>query len=133
MRKKSVVKGLKTFSAILLLIIYLIANTQVETLHELLHTHAQDDVVVHTTEKEKDPCHRTLYHREKNNGCEHDSHFVKVQKCSLWHVLVHSDQIALQDSSIELFKHSFAIPDEFVSVQLTGIENNLPSRAPPIM
>jgi len=129
--EKSVSKSLKTLSAILLLFFYLVGATQIELLHRFFYAH--DTTFIHSVEQEKDLCHRTIYHIEKKDGCEHNSHLIRVEKCCPCNVLFHSDQIAFSDLSCEFIQSSLIVAEEFKSVQIAGIDNNLPSRAPPFI
>jgi hypothetical protein len=129
--KRSVRTGLKAYSSILLLLLYLVGNTQIESIHKLFHSHSNS--LNHSVEQEKDPCHRTIYHQVKKDGCEHNSHLVKVQKCSLCQVLFHSDQIVFSDLPSKPLQSGFILIKRFIPVQLAGIDDNLPARAPPFI
>lgn len=129
--KKSAQDSLKAFFFLFLLISYTVGNIQVEAFHR--HFHAQDNIDTHSFQEEKDPCHRTLYHHEKNYGCKHKLHLKKADKCSLCHIFYHSDQITFSDSSCEFIQSGFIVAEKFISVQLADIDNNLPSRAPPFI
>ena len=128
-REKRIQDSLRAFLAVFLLISYTVGNIQIEGIHELFHT--QNNIVNHSVEQENDSCHRAIYHQERKDGCEHKSHLTKVGKCSLCHLLFHSDHLAFSDSSCEFIQSGFTVTKEFISVQLAGIDNNLPSRAPP--
>lgn len=120
---------LKMFSGILLLLLYLTGNVQVESFHELFHSFER---ALHSQEEEKDPCHRAIYHDEKEKGCEHKTHFTPIKKCPLCHVVPFNDQhVATVDSfdparSFETFYLSRYI------ISLPVLEITLPARAPPL-
>ena len=130
-REKGFQDRLRAFLAVFLLIGYTIGNIEIDGFHELFH--AQNNIVDHSIQQENDSCHRTIYHQARKNGCEHKAHLTKTEKCSLCHLLFHADQLAFSDSSCEFIQSGFICTKEFISVQLAGIDNNLPSRAPPFI
>lgn len=126
---RTVSESFKALSAILLIAFYFIGNTQVEVFHEFLHHH--DSIVVHTFEAEKDPCHRSLFHRDKNDGCEHKTHLTTAYKCKLCSFFCHSDHLIVSNSFSEFTPSDCILISELKSVQLTGDPAQQSSRAPP--
>jgi hypothetical protein len=123
----NIAKGL---AVVLLAAVYIIGNSPGEALHKLFHN--QELTVVHTVDQEKDSCHRTIYHQEKEQGCKHKSHISKVDKCNLCHALSHIDQIAISDSTCEFISNDVEIAGKIISHRLSLADTNLPARAPPI-
>ena len=78
----------RRFAAIAFLMGYLLAFV-INELHPILshehhnsHEHCSD-------EKEKDPCHRLVFHNDINISCEHDGHFHEPKhECDLCDVLL---------------------------------------------
>jgi hypothetical protein len=118
----------KFLSVVLLAAVYIIGNSPDEALHKLFHN---QETVVHTVAQEKDSCHRTIYHHEKEAGCKHKSHLSQVDTCSLCHALSHIDQIAISDSTCEFISTDLEITGKLISHHLSLVEANLPARAPP--
>lgn len=119
----------KVLAVVLLAAAYIIGNSPGEALHELFHP---QETVVHTVDQEKDSCHRTIYHQEKEDGCEHKSHISKVDKCTLCHALSHIDQIAISDSTFEFISTDVEVAGKIISHHHSSADTNLPARAPPI-
>jgi hypothetical protein len=67
-----------------LMMAYLASAIDIDQFHQLLHGHQP---VEHSSDQEKDPCHRTIVHNDKEQGCKHDSHFVKTDNCSFSHII----------------------------------------------
>ena len=132
MKNNIIADGAKAFSVILLLISYTVENTRIEGIHQLFHSH--DDSVAHSAQQEKKPCHRSIYHYENRDGCEHKSHLITDTKCNLCHLLLHNnDQVVVSDSSCEFIPSCSIIAESLISVQLADIDIHLPSRAPPFI
>ena len=62
-----------------LLLIYLASSIRLGSIHQLFH--AEKITELHTVEKETDPCHKSIYHHQKEKGCEHKSHITQNTKC----------------------------------------------------
>lgn len=75
---------------LLLLVLYMAGSSDFEVLHSLVHVH--DQIVTHSAEQEHDPCHRSMYHRDVEQGCDHESHFVVSNKCQMCDLAFHGDQ-----------------------------------------
>lgn len=81
---------------------------ETKALHQILHSHQQ--VVSHNAIEEKDPCHRSIYHKDVE-GCHHPSHIAVTDHCSLCNLFFHSDQFILLESG--------SIRVDFLSTELT--------------
>jgi hypothetical protein len=106
----------------------LAGNVQVESFHRVFHSLEK---ALHSSEQEKDPCHRAIYHETKKEGCDHKTHLTGIKKCPLCHVIPFGDQhatIRQRFLSVE-FPTSFNV----VSILFLWSDSfyNLPSRAPP--
>ena len=126
MEKCRIWEGLKPFAVILLLVVYIAGNTG----YGLFHEHER--FLAHSTEEENDPCHRSIYHFEKNNACKHQSHFSKNEKCGQCHLLCHTDQIIVRSAYTLFVKAVFTIKVVLVFPHLEEIFLYHPSRAPPL-
>ena len=60
-----------------LLFLYITGTISTDLVHQIIHSHA--DVELHSALNEKDPCHKVIYHHEKDNGCKHTSHLNKAR------------------------------------------------------
>jgi len=120
----------KVLAVVVLAVAYIIGNSPDEALHKLFHN--QEVTVVHTIDQEKDSCHRTIYHQEKEDGCKHKSHISKVDKCNLCHALSHIDQFAISGSTCEFILTDVESTGKLTSHHLSLFKTNLPARAPPI-
>jgi hypothetical protein len=78
---------------LLLLVLYIASSSNLEILHSIVHEH--DIAIAHSEEQEKDPCHRLVYHNDKQAGHHHDSHLFVPDKCKLCAVAFHGDQTIL--------------------------------------
>ena len=113
-KANSSVNGLKTLSGLILLLFYVSGNVQVESFHQLFHA---SEAELHTSEHEKDPCHRAIYHDSQDDGCDHKTHLTAVKKCPLCHVVPHNEQ-------------HFAVSHDFQSFSLPTIFNDVISCHP---
>lgn len=129
-KKKVAGNVLKTFTALLLLNIYLVGSIHTDVLHQFLHAH--DNAVAHTAEQEKDACHLSVYHQQKNKGCDHGAHFVKRENCNFCHAVFHSEPIVLPKLSVKSFQFCVAVTEKTTSVQLAEVDRHLSPRAPPV-
>ena len=120
--------GIKTWAVLCLLVLYALGSLPMEAVHRMFHAHAP--TVAHTVRAEKDPCHRTLYHRDK--ACDHKTHVSSLKKCPLCQFSFHADQWMSMASPVE---HSLATTSSQTRiVQLYVHPCALPgsSRAPPV-
>lgn len=72
--------GIKTSLVFICVLVYLMGSLSFESLHKLFTDHAH---TTHTLQQEQDPCHITLFHKERADGCKHATHFVEVDNCTL--------------------------------------------------
>ncbi len=76
--------------AVLLAGLYLGNVVVTDVAHPLFHQHEHEEV--HTASAEQDPCHRAIYHGEKETGEAHHNHVSQVhEKCTLCDVIIHRD------------------------------------------
>jgi hypothetical protein len=125
---KHLSERIKPIFAAVLLFLYVLGNVQVESFHQAFHSLEK---ALHSTEQEKDPCHRAIYHEVTNEGCDHKTHLSAPKKCPLCHVVPFNEQhLAVINSAEPAF-----LPDEFgqqiIPVEIYGSILQLPSRAPP--
>jgi hypothetical protein len=127
--RHGVSKRIRTFSAILLLLFYVAGNVQFESFHQVFHSLEK---ALHSAEAEKDPCHRAIYHDEKENGCDHETHVTAVKNCPLCHVVPFNEQHLASNHTFiveslldddQVYPSSFETEGKFLST---------PSRAPPV-
>lgn len=124
--------GVIKYAAIFLLAAsYLVGIAPVEAFHKIFHP--QEGIVVHTSDQEKNSCHRSIYHHEKETNCAHKSHLAKLDKCKLCHALTHSDHIASFKSSCEFIQVDAGTVVKRIAVLVIRLDSNLPSRAPPLV
>lgn len=114
-----------------MLFLYLLANLQLEGLHESLHHYNHE---LHSVSNEADPCHVTVYHSERQGGCEHDSHFTKDTHCPICDSQVqHSVQITITKEVEATFnspvEHSETVPSS-VTESFIALAKG---RAPPVV
>jgi hypothetical protein len=89
--------------AALLLAVYATGAIGIDLFHHSLHDHS--DKALHTEEAEKDPCHLSIYHLDKEDGCDHKTHLTKAEKCKYSHVVFQSNQLLVHPTTT---KPSFA-------------------------
>ncbi len=123
-------KPLKACSVILLLFLYLLGSASIESLHNFLHEQQQS--ALHTPENESDPCHVNIYHDEGKPGCNHASHIVKEDTCSLCDSQLHNTHIIL--SRVFDLRATFATTAPFHNayVCIEGVYSYSSGRAPPV-
>jgi hypothetical protein len=122
-------EGLKAFVGMLLLLLYFVGSIEVDTFHSTLH--AGENAVLHSVQNEQDSCHRTIYHLEKRDGCDHSTHISAVKKCPACQVSSHSDHFLFSAALSEkpVIKSSYL---SFSSVApKEGSTRFTPSRGPP--
>ena len=128
--RKAGKKGrLKTLLGASLLTLYIVGTAGFEGLHQLFHAHKFS--VSHSQTEEKNPCHRTIYHQDAEEGCGHANHVVVTDKCDLCDVILHADHALLVDISEQPVRF-FAIDVLFDSAPaIAHAQSNLSPRAPP--
>jgi hypothetical protein len=122
-------RSLKALGSLLLLILYIVGNTQFETIHQVLHAHR---VAEHSEAQEKNPCHQRIFHESKSKGCEHNVHLTGNKDCPLSHVVTHNDQLLSGQHFSDVYQF-LTTKSTFVdhSIEFTFVAT-LPSRAPPL-
>lgn len=111
--------------AMFFLLIYGLGTIEVAGIHDALH--AED----HTEALEKDPCHRSVFHKAKDS-CKHPTHFTTQKKCFLCHLIFQNDEEAANLDSISLtFLTSVDFTVDDPSTVL-GISFVRCGRAPPV-
>lgn len=126
------IKGdFKVFSTVIILFFYVIGNIPPPFFHSLVYVH--DSVVSHAAEQEKDACHVSLYHEGRDGSCEHKTHLVKVEKCSLFHPVLQKDGVTFSNSSSQFVYFYFSINEHMVSCLSHDVAVQLPPRAPPVL
>ena len=130
-RNRKTGESLKAFFSILLLLLYVVGNIQFETLHQLFHS--RENIVTHSSEQEKDPCHTTIYHHETKNDCGHKSHIIVKSTCAFCDVIGHSDQTFISFNSDTSFKFPNVFCADQLSFEVSDTQLKLRSRAPPVL
>ena len=120
---------MRIFSALLLLLLYLTGNVQVESFHKAFHSFEQ---ALHSSDEEKDPCHRAIYHDSKQKGCDHKTHVTAVKKCPLCHIVPLNEKHIAVSHSFESFFSTSDFATFSFSFTVTEISGNLSARAPPV-
>lgn len=128
---KNLIGFIKYAAIVLLAASYLVGNAPFEAFHKIFHP--QEAIVVHTIDQEKNSCHRSIYHQEKETNCAHKAHLAKLDKCKLCHALSHSDHIASFNSSCEFIQVDIGASIKRIAVLIIRFDSNLPSRAPPLV
>jgi hypothetical protein len=128
-RAANIIKLLRQTCWVLLLTLYAAASLKVDSFHELFH--AQELKELHSTEQENNPCHKSVYHQQAENGCEHKSHITENTKCPLCEFNVSPDQLANElsaksETRIVQIKQTVWLGEEPASVDIS-----LSSRGPP--
>jgi len=94
--------------AALMLVIYTTGTTGIDLFHHLFHDHAAPPL--HTEVSEQDPCHRFIYHQDKENGCNHKAHLTKAEKCKFSHVVFQSSQLLVHSAFTESSFADYSVP-----------------------
>lgn len=128
-RSRRFTDTLKGFLSILLLSVYCLANLQVEVFHNLFHAH--ENTSIHSSEAEKDLCHRAIYHNEKDQGCKHTFHFTKAEKCDLCPLMVHNEYLSIPEFESCHLTSAPELSARSVVSKLLIQHAPLSSRAPP--
>lgn len=120
---------IRVFSAAFLLLLYITGNVQFESFHQVFHSLEKS---LHSSEQEKDPCHRAIYHDTKDEGCDHKTHVTAVKKCPLCHVVPFNDQYIFASTSFQSVPLQNNFDDSLFFVDILASFTNLPARAPPV-
>ena len=120
--------GVQSCAVFLLLLIYSAGSIHLEAIHNLFHAHE----VLHSSQLEKDPCHRAVYHHEKDS-CKHKSHVTEHKKCPLCQFSFHADQWVSANGSIRVISFSEVSKNAIALSPAAGLSIRQPSRAPPVL
>lgn len=123
---------LKQIGGIFLLVAYLFVFLFSNISHEIAHDH-EESQELHTLEAEQDDCHRTIYHAEKNNGCDHREHFLPyTASCDLCDAFIRNFQWTSFQNDIKLLSEEFLVNDCIpLFLHANTIASTSPPRAPP--
>jgi hypothetical protein len=116
---------------VFLMVLYIIGTAQQDLLHAFSHSHHAS--ISHSEEQEKDPCHRSIYHHDMEQGCDHDSHLNVSDKCQMCDHAFHGDQTFLSHVdfvTLELSTEHFDCYKQSLDAYWAVISS---SRAPPAM
>jgi hypothetical protein len=111
-----------------LIAIYLLGAFQNSTVHEFVHS---DSTELHSVQNEQDACHQAIYHHA-NEECGHKLHISSSDKCSLCHLVLHSEQDLPHNFYTSIVERSEAESSPYNSVAPDVDALNLSARAPPI-
>src|SRR5688500_20288559 len=131
LRKRIIIKSqpMRIFSASLLLLLYLAGNVQVESFHKVFHSFEQ---ALHSSDEEKDPCHRAIYHDSKQEGCDHKTHVTEVKKCPLCHIVPLNDKHFAVTHVFESFSCPVNYESFSISILVFTVSAILAVRTPPV-
>jgi hypothetical protein len=129
-RITNIIKALRQACWVLLLALYAAAALKVDSIHELIHS--TEFAELHSVEQESNPCHKSVYHQEAENGCEHKSHITENTKCALCECKVTPDQLVEEffaQSNVERAQSKQTI---WCDAEPTSATISLASRGPPV-
>jgi hypothetical protein len=122
--------GIRPLVIVPLLFLYAI-GLQINSIHRFLHNE-HENAVLHTIAAENDPCHRSIYHHEKE-ACKHRSHLHQSETCELCQISISTDQwIGLRTATLKQSVQRTVNTELLQSLQ-TICAAYLPSRAPPAL
>lgn len=99
---------------------------------EFIHTLAHDHPAAHVHEGlEDDPCHRVIYHLDTENGCDHKSHYVASEKCSLCDVVIQKSDYTLEVFALRVAEPLHDSSNTLFLFRDFSSEATSSSRAPP--
>jgi hypothetical protein len=79
----------KLYLVAALIILYAAASLRIDSLHQYFHG---DEIAnLHSPEQEINPCHKSIYHQQRDNGCDHRSHVSTSSKCPVCECKVATD------------------------------------------
>lgn len=116
---------------LLLLFFAVFGVSEITSVHNLLHK--KESAELHTALNENDPCHVSIYHYERSQGCDHDAHFIDENKCPLCDLRVpniHFVENTLDAAAV--VNYSVFIPNSF-EPSVEGILFQFDGRAPPVL
>lgn len=122
---------LKTCYVILLLFPYLLASSNINSFHDLVHTHPTSEL--HATVDESDPCHISVYHQGRWGGCDHDTHLINEDKCSLCDSELTSTHVLFGFTVIINSFSALNNESDINPLSFKGFYSYSSSRAPPVL
>lgn len=128
-RTARIALALRQAALVLLLVLYSAAALKVDSFHELFH--AQELAELHSVEHENNPCHKSVYHQESQEGCEHKSHITENTKCPLCEYNVTPDQLVQEFTTQSKPNTSQSKQTSWIDVELASVNKSLSSRGPP--
>lgn len=118
---------LKSSMVIFLLFLYFLGSSGIEFPHKFFH-----EDVLHTAQDESDPCHLTLYHQQRDGGCEHTSHFVEEGTCALCDIQFQSIQIVEGSAIVLPITFNLISAPLFLKLYIEEVDYQFTGRAPPV-
>jgi hypothetical protein len=124
------VPGIRVLVIAPFLFLYAI-GLQINSIHHFLHSE-HENAALHTAAAENDPCHRSIYHHEKE-ACKHRSHLYQSETCELCQISVSTDQwvAALTTPLKQSVQRTLKV--ELLQSLSAICAAYLPSRAPPAL
>lgn len=113
---------------LLLLLVYLGGVFEFESIHGLIH---EPKAEVHSVQHELDPCHQSLYHQERNQGCEHKYHLTKQDKCPLCHYTIQPLTWQDHDAGLPIVSENCDIAPAIDEANIKSFLHLSPTRGPP--
>lgn len=126
-----ILKSLRSLFSVFLLVIYVVGAIGVDLLHHSIHNH--QDSEVHSSVVEKDPCHRSIFHGETENGCHHKAHFTRTEKCKFSHVVFQTQQELTRDHTTVAVTESTRVIVGYRVLLTTTSLNQTHLRGPPVV
>lgn len=116
---------------VLLLLFLALGASEISSVHNLIHK--KETAELHTALNETDPCHISVYHYQRNTGCDHDAHLIKEDTCSFCDLQLPSSYFleAIQDVSPITFNSIF--DQNSFEPSVAGIIFQPTGRAPPVV
>lgn len=128
--KKGKSGSLVTYLSIPFLLLYLVGTVELDSFHSLFHSN--EEVVLHSAQQEANSCHNAIYHQQKNNVCQHQSHITQLKKCPLCHVVFHSIHLG----GVRFSPEPIVLAENFKGASVAQFSSNflvlLSSRGPPV-
>jgi hypothetical protein len=91
-QKKIFGKQWLPFASVTVALLYIFSLLTTELIHPVLHQHHNHSL--HSAADEKDPCHREIYHGEKEDATQHHQHLTPVnEKCGLCDIILHNEHL----------------------------------------
>jgi hypothetical protein len=91
---------MKNIFVMSLLMLYSAASLRIDSLHQFFH--ADDVAELHSAEHENNPCHKNIYHQQREAGCDHQSHLTENTKCPLCEFNISSDELLFVPDQIKI-------------------------------